>query len=111
MARTDGWVNCLQCDEPAELPGAWRRNANLTMTCPNCGLVHLALNAVRLQVHHGLKARGISNHEKPPTPLPIEPVQLFPNPDGKTESVIRRNKMGGEKFYTRKVKPRPRPTT
>jgi hypothetical protein len=65
----------------------------------------LAFNTVRLQLHHVLKARGFPNHENPPTPLPLDPVQVFPNPDGKTEFVIRRNKRGGEPGYTRKVKP------
>jgi hypothetical protein len=108
MARkNDGWVSCPQCSEPAELPITWRRDANLTMACASCGFVHLALNAVRLQVHHVLKARGVSNHENPPKPLPLDPVQVFPSSDGKTEFVIRRNKRGGERGYTRKVKPKP----
>jgi Zn ribbon nucleic-acid-binding protein len=109
MAKTaKDFVPCPQCGEPAELPSAWRRDANLTMTCGSCGHVHLALNAVRLQVHGMMKARGFSDQAEPPTLLPIEPVQIFPLPDGKTEVVYRRNKRGGETMFTRKVKAKPK---
>jgi Zn ribbon nucleic-acid-binding protein len=101
-------VPCPQCGELAELPRAWKRDASLTMTCASCGHVHLALNAVRLQVYNRLKAAGLSAFEEPPSDLPIEPVQVFPQPDGKTELVFRRNKKGGEMAYTRNVKKKPR---
>jgi hypothetical protein len=100
-------VPCPECGATAELPSGWRRDANLTMTCASCSYVHLALNAVRLQVHNLMKARGWSEHEDPPKPLPIEPVQVFRSLDGETETIFKRNKRGGERAYTRKVKAKP----
>jgi len=94
-----------RCGELAVLPNERRRNANLTLTC-KCGNVHLALNAVRLDTYLALKARAIKKvGDKPSTQLSIESIQVFLSMDGKTETVFRRNKRGGERMYTRKAKP------
>jgi hypothetical protein len=77
------------------------------MTCGVCGHVHLALNAVRLQVHNTLVQRGIRATDNPPAPLPIAPAQVVPLAGRISELVIRRNKKGGERIYYRKTKAKP----
>ena len=101
-------IRCPKCGDFSWLPSSkLRRDNNLTLTCSKCGHVHLAMNAVQLAVHNLLKAKGLAVGD-PPAPQPIEPIRVFPSPDGKTEVVLRRNKTTGETMYTRKIKPKPR---
>jgi predicted RNA-binding Zn-ribbon protein involved in translation (DUF1610 family) len=100
-------ISCPQCGEQFSL--LWReikRNHNLTLTCASCGLVHLALNAIKLAVHNGLKEGGYPVGE-PPVPEPIDPVRVFPSKNG-LELVFRRYKTTGEVAYYRRAKRRPK---
>jgi predicted RNA-binding Zn-ribbon protein involved in translation (DUF1610 family) len=100
---------CPQCGEQFFLPKPeFDRNYNLTVTCLNCGLVHLAANAVIQSIHERMKEFGHPDL-KPPIPQPIDPVRIAPAEDG-FEWVFRRNKAGGERAYMRRIKP-PRKTT
>lgn len=107
MAKPDLMaVSCPDCGEEAALDyGQLKRNANLTMTCRKCGLVHLAFNAMAMSMHEHLKAKGVTSREAP-KPQRLEPVLVLPSKDG-TEIVMRRFNNGTETMYTRRAK-RPR---
>jgi hypothetical protein len=99
-------VACTQCGEEQSFP--WRDvkgNANLVLRCVRCGTDYLAFNAVRTAIYERMKELGHATL-KPPTPLPIDPVTVFPSQDG-LEVVIRRNKRGGERLYYRRAKRKP----
>jgi len=101
------FLSCPQCGEQFSL--LWReakRNANLTVTCAKCGLVHLVMNAVQLAVYNRMKELGHPVGD-PPVPEPIDPVRVFPAKDG-LELVFRRYKTTGPVAYHRRVKRRKR---
>jgi hypothetical protein len=99
-------VSCPQCGEEAALDfRQLKRNANLTLTCGKCGLVHLAFNAMRMSMYEHMKAIGRPVGE-PPKPMRLEPIVIFPGEEG-TEIVIRRYSNGNERTYTRRTR-RPR---
>src|ERR1700722_5627505 len=94
-------VSCPQCAEDAALDfRQLKRNANLTMTCGKCGLVHLAFNAMSMAIYQQMKAKGLTKRE-PPKPQRLEPVSVFPSENG-TALVFRRFKNGTETIYTRR---------
>jgi hypothetical protein len=101
-------VSCPDCGERQRSTfGQLKRNANLTMTCGKCGLVHLAFNAASMAIYWHAKERGLTNREAP-KPLRLEPIVVLPSKDG-TELVMRRLKNGKESVYTRRAKRSRRP--
>jgi hypothetical protein len=94
-------VSCPQCGEEAALDFAQlKRNANLTLTCGKCGLVHLAFNAAAMSMHEHLKAIGRPVRE-PPKPMRLAPIVIYPGEDG-IEVVLRRYNNGKERMYARR---------
>jgi hypothetical protein len=97
---------CRQCGNQVVLPTAqMKRDYNVTVSCPHCRAVDLAANIMGQAIYNRLKERGHSDL-KPFTPQPIDPVRIISGKDG-FETIIRRNKKGGERLYSRRMrKPR-----
>ncbi len=99
-------VPCPTCRKFSEIPTKW--HANTTTVCPHCGEIQLVMNAVRLSLYYQAKAQGLLVGVDPPNPLPIEPVRIVPNADGKTETVFKRGNRGGERAHVRKARAAPK---
>jgi hypothetical protein len=96
-------VTCTECgEEQSFFYRDAKGNANLVLKCSRCGVDYLAFNALRTAIYERMKEVGHATL-KPPTPLPIDPVTVLPGGEG-FEVVIRRNKKGGERTYTRRTK-------